>query len=253
MNNSHLLGIPVESETIDTILEKIKKNIETPQEFFHIVSLNPEILVAIQSDPEFKRVIAEGQIKIPDGIGVVVAARLLHAPLGMRITGVDLMEKLVGWATRYRVRVMLIGGKPNLAEKIADCYRRAHPKLEIMGINGVSNIRNVDKDEEEEIFSIVRAFMPQIVFVSYGSPAQEKWIYRNRAQFKGLVCMGVGGAFDFIGGGVPRAPRWVRSAGFEWLYRLIREPWRWRRQLKLFEFIGLVGREALSAVSSSRT
>ncbi len=84
------------------------------------------------------------------------------------------------------------------------------------------------------------------MFVAFGSPEQEKWIYQNRASLQGVTCIGVGGAFDFIGGRVGRAPRLIQKIGLEWLFRLVKQPWRWKRQLRLVEFVWLVLKEKIS-------
>jgi N-acetylglucosaminyldiphosphoundecaprenol N-acetyl-beta-D-mannosaminyltransferase len=92
----------------------------------------------------------------------------------------------------------------------------------------------------------VAATKPNLIFAAFGSPFQEKWFYQNRARLQGICCVGVGGAFDFLSGNIQRAPIWIRKIGLEWLYRLIREPWRWRRQLRLLVFLKEVLKERFS-------
>lgn len=244
MNKNKILGIPIPQDDKKNILEKIIKFIEKPRSFLHIVSLNPENLVIAQENKEFKKVLYKAKIKIIDGVGIVIASRLLGIKTGERVTGVDLMNELIKIASEKRLRVMLIGGKPKLAESLAECYQKKYPKAKFLGIEGIKDIKtekkSVLKEEEKQIFNIVVDFKPHLVFVAFGSPYQELWIEHHKDKFFGCVVMGVGGAFDFLGGKVPRAPVFIRKIGFEWLFRLLHQPWRWRRQVRLIKFLWMV-------------
>ncbi len=197
-------------------------------------------MVIAYENSQFKQALNKAQIKLIDGIGIVIAAFLLNTQVGDRFPGVELMQELIILASKRRLRVLLIGGKPNLALRLAQCYQRIYPEAKFVGIEGIKNIQNPTKIEENEIFSIITDFKPHLVFVAFGSPEQELWIERHRDQFDRYLLMGVGGAFDFLSGAVPRAPRLVQAIGLEWLYRLIRQPWRWKRQLRLIKFCYLV-------------
>ncbi len=244
-----LLEIPINNRTKRDILEKIKIGIYHRDQFFHIISLNPENLVIAQKNDEFKKVIRTAQIRIIDGIGVVLACRLLGINYGEKVSGVDLMEEMLAMAGKLCLRVLLIGGQGDLANNLANCYRKKLPKAKFFGLEGIKDIKNPKKEEEEKIFSIVSDFKPHLVFVAFGSPDQELWIERHKKELKGCVCMGVGGSFDFLGGRVPRAPVFLRRLGLEWLFRLFIQPWRWRRQLRLIEFIWLVIKEWCSRLN----
>lgn len=240
MNTQNLLSIPARSVDKEHILEKITLFIDKPSRFFHIVSLNPENIVIAQHNKEFKKALSESDIQLFDGIGVQLGCRILAIPATQRLTGVDCMEFILQAFHNSRLRVLFLGGKMNLAEKVAKCYSQAHPNSVYRGIEGITNISRPKEEEEKRIFSIVADYKPQIIFAAFGSPAQELWFYRHRDKLNGIICMGVGGAFDFVAGTVPRAPRLLRQAGFEWLFRLFIQPWRIKRQLKLVEFIYLV-------------
>jgi len=243
MKRNFLLGIPIGKYSKNDILEKIKKNIRDRRFFYHIVSLNPENLIEARRFHKFKKVFLEAPIIINDGIGVVVAARLLNIEAAARFTGVELMEKLMEMAGQGRLRVMLIGGRNNLANTIANCYNRRFPEARFFGTDGIKNIRDPQKYEEKRIFSIVTDMKPHIVLVSFGSPFQELWLFRNKDKFKGSVCAGVGGAFDYIGKKAVNPPFFIKKIGFEWLFRLLIQPWRLKRQLKLIDFASLVIKE----------
>lgn len=238
MKSLKLLNIEIHPQSTTSILEQIKKNIALRSGFTHIVSINPEIIMAAQASREFKEVIETAQIQIVDGIGILWAGKLLFDTKIDRLQGVDLMSTIVNMSGEKSLRIMLIGGSGNVAKELAECYSKKYAHSQFLGVEGIKDIKNPQKNEEKELFAIVTAFMPHIVFVSFGSPAQEIWIKRNQAQFQGAICMGVGGAFDFLSGRVVRAPRFIRQMGMEWLFRLIIQPWRLRRQINLLIFIG---------------
>lgn len=242
MKSIKILGITISLQSKQSILEKIIKYITSPKDFFHIVSLNPENLVVANEDNRFKHVIETAQIKIIDGIGVVIAGRLHNLSLE-KLTGVDLMENLIILADNMRLRVLLIGGKSNLALELAKCYEEKYPEAKFFGLQGIENIKKIKKEEEKVIFSIVADYKPHLVFVAFGSPDQELWLERHKKVFSGMVVMGVGGAFDYLTNKINRAPLLIQKMGFEWLFRLINQPWRWRRQMRIFKFIYLVLKE----------
>jgi len=241
-----ILGITVLPQTKKNILEKIIKYTEKPDGFYHIVSINPENLVIAQSNAIFKKVVETAQMKIIDGVGIVLAARLLNIEIGERLTGVDLMSELIRQANRSCFRVLLIGGDGNLAVTLADCYQRKFPEAKILGLSGIKNIRQPKKEEEAEIFSIVLDYKPHLIFVAFGSPYQELWLWEHQDHFQNCVVMGGGGAFDYLSGRISRAPELVRSFGFEWTYRLVRQPWRLRRQLRLIVFLWLIIKQKIT-------
>lgn len=235
-----ILKIELTNTTKKYTLEKIEKYTSDPKGFFQVVSLNPENFVLAQKNNNFRKALQDAQIQLIDGFGVVLAGAILDQKIGERVTGVDLMEKLIDLAIRKRLTVGLIGGRPKLAEYIADCYNQKTGQTHLFGLEGIKNSKNPKKEEEEEIMAIIRDRRPSFLFVSFGSPAQELWLWRNRHKLKGIVCMGVGGAFDFLAGRIKRAPKFVRSLGLEWVWRLIRQPWRLKRQLRIPKFLWLV-------------
>ena len=243
MSKNKILGITIPKEPKKQVLEKIIKYIHSPKGFFHIVSLNPEIFILAEKNYEFKKVVETAQIKTIDGVGIVIASRLLGVEAGDRLTGVDLMDELIKQADELRLRVLLIGGKQNLALDLVDCYKDKYPEASFFGTIGIKDIKNPKKEEENEIFSIVRRHKPHLIFAAFGSPDQELWLARHSKELSGIVCMGVGGSFDFLSGKINRAPLFLQKIGMEWLFRLVKQPWRWRRQLRLLYFAYLVIRE----------
>ncbi len=250
MTLQKMLGVAIPTESKTEVREQIKKCLISHGKFTHVVSLNPENIVIAQENESFLRILNEAEVRIIDGIGIVKAAQTLNIPVGKRYSGVDLMSDLLNDSTISPLRVLFIGGKGNLAEELADCYQanqaQIHSDNEYRGIQGFEDITRPKEAEEAKIRSIVLDYMPHLVFVAFGSPYQELWIDEHKQYFEASVCMGVGGGFDFLSGRISRAPKVVRGIGLEWLYRLIRQPWRIRRQLRLLKFVYLVIMQKLS-------
>ena len=243
MKQNKVLGITITPESKSSILEKTLKYIRKPTGFFHIISLNPENLVIATENRLFRKIVETAQMTIIDGIGIVLAGQLLGVEVGERISGVGLMEDLLKVASDRRLRVLMIGGNDNLALKLAQCYTDQFPEAKFKGLQGIKNIRNIKKEEEVNILSIVADYKPQLVFVAFGSPDQELWLDRHKKEFSGCVVMGVGGAFDYLSNNIERAPVFIQKLGLEWFYRLFNQPWRWKRQLRLLKFIKLILQE----------
>lgn len=237
------MGVPYDIYTKAQVLENIKKYLKDDEGFYHIVSLNPEIVMLARKNHQYKQVIRTANAIILDGTFAVVAIRLLARIRAPRLQGVDLMTDMLKIADKHSLTVMLIGGGPKIADQVVQCQKSKYPRTKFIATEGIKNIRKSGREEESSIFSIVAKRKPRFVFVAFGSPWQELWIDRHKSQFKGSVCMGVGGAFDFLSGRVPRAPLFLRQLGLEWLYRLIRQPWRISRHIKLIQYISLVIRK----------
>ena len=236
-----LLGVRVDDVTFEEALSVIEGFIRegTPHQ---VVTVNPEFVMAARRDEEFRRILNAAHLALPDGIGLIWASRLLGRPLRERVAGSDLVPMIAALAAKRGYRLFLLGAAPGVAEEAARRLRQENPGLTIAGTHAGSPA----VEEEEEIVALVQAARPHVLLVAYGAPAQDKWIARNLKRLRVPVCMGVGGALDFIAGVAKRAPRWVQRLGLEWLHRLIHQPWRWRRQLALVRFAGLVLRERLT-------
>ncbi len=203
------------------------------REFAHIVSLNPENLVEAVNNADFKSTYERAELIIADGVGIIHAAHALNISVGDRITGVDLMSELVH---RYpEKRIVFVGSYHNTAQETLEYFAK---KIGTSGTHWTA-YPDVDKNNSGLIHKIT-AGNPDLLFVAFGSPAQELWIEKHRKHLQGVVCMGVGQAFNVYSGLVARAPQLVQALGLEWFYRLITQPWRWRRQLRLLKFVYFV-------------
>lgn len=207
-----------------------------------VVTVNPEFVMAAQHNTTFRQYINQAAIVVPDGTGVVWATRYLRLPAPERVTGTDMLPELARLCAQKGYRLYLLGAAPGVAEMAAERLQTLAPGLQIAGTYAGSP----DPSEEDAIIERIRSAQADVLCVAYGAPAQELWIGRNLTRLHVAVAMGVGGAFDFLSGRQVRAPRLMQRAGLEWLYRLYREPRRWRRMLALPKFAILVmlkGRE----------
>lgn len=252
-----VLGLPVDLVEMDTLLGSVAEWIaesratDTATQPLHsmgterrtrqIVTLNPEMVMAARRDPTLAATIRSADVVTADGIGVVWALQLRGVRTARRLAGVDLLEAFAALAARRGYRVYLLGAAPGVAQAAAECLKARHPGLDVVGTYSGSPRR----EDERDTLARIRAVQPDAVFVAFGSPAQEAWIARNQAHLGAAVAIGVGGAFDFLAGRVPRAPAPLRRAGLEWLYRLWREPWRWRRMLALPRFAAAAAVESV--------
>ncbi|OGG35613.1 hypothetical protein A2363_05065 [Candidatus Gottesmanbacteria bacterium RIFOXYB1_FULL_47_11] len=262
LNAVKILKISITNASKNEILEEIQKYLASPrkirQKSLKIFTPNTEQMVFAHDNPGFAAVLNRADISLPDSIGVVLAGRFLtKKPIQIPIRGVEFMEDLVRVAVGRHVPIGLIGGRDNLAVDTLSCLRQKHGKLqdswaedgpEISFHNLLFIIHNSDEKLYFERLSrhIVRSGA-RIIFVALGPPKQEYFVERLARQTPGVIFMVVGGSFDIISGRLPRAPLVIRLIGFEWLWRLILEPRRWRRQLALIRFVWLVLQEKLTS------
>ena len=232
-----ILSVRIDNVTYADAMERIETFLREPG-LHHIATVNPEFVVMAQTDAEFRRVLNATALNVPDGVGLMWASRHLGTPLRERVTGQEMVDRIAALAAERGHRVFFLGAREGIAERAAEKLKERFERLEIAGCYAGSPAR----EEEDEIVARVNAANAQILFVAYGPPKQELWIARNATRLapRVAIAMGVGGTFDTLAGIVPRAPQWMRRAGFEWTYRLLREPRRFRRQLAIPYFMWLV-------------
>jgi N-acetylglucosaminyldiphosphoundecaprenol N-acetyl-beta-D-mannosaminyltransferase len=239
-----ILGIPVDAITYNQWLDLITDWVKNSQRPRHVCTVNPEFIVTAQRDVNFRNILRRCDLCIPDGVGLLYAARILGGRLPQRVTGSDGLPLIAELAAREGWRLYMLGAAEGVAEKTAAILCGQYPGLQIAGVYSGSP----SPEEEDRIVERINASSADLLFVAYGAPEQDKWIARNLPRLQVKMAMGVGGAFDFIAGVLPRAPMWMRRAGLEWLYRLYRQPSRIRRQLRLPVFVLLVLRDHLRGV-----
>lgn len=233
MDKEKILGFEVcsnsEEELINSIFEEYEKKNQVM-----VVNINPEIVINNYNDKDFVNKLNAQKYKIPDGIGIVYASKLRKGKIKKRIAGIDFMNKIIEKSIQYNSKIFLYGSKPEIIKNAKKKIEFNYPKVNIVGI--IDGFR-----KEEEIISMINAVNPDIIFVGIGSPKQEKFILENKEKFPNVrIFMPVGGSFDVISNTLKRAPKWMIKLNLEWLYRLIQQPKRLFRQLKLISFIKCV-------------
>lgn len=230
-----ILGVRVDGVTFEGMLDRIETWVGERRPH-QICTVNPEFVMEARGDPLFAAVLEGADLCIPDGVGLLWAAKRLGQPLPERVTGSDGVPLIAERAAQKGWRLFLLGAGPGVAERAGAALSERYPGLQIAGTYAGSP-READA---QEIVERVRAAHPDVLFVAYGAPKQDFWIARHGPEVCAPVMMGVGGSLDFIVGAQKRAPRWVRRINLEWLFRLIAQPWRWRRQLALPRFVWAV-------------
>lgn len=206
-----------------------------------VVTLGTEMVVHAQRDAKYREVVNACALSLCDTVGLLAVARSRGANLHERVTGVELIDHLCARAANEGISVFLFGAAPGVADRAATELQRRYPGLRIAGTrNGY-----FAADESGRIASEIRASGAQVLLVGLGFPKQEYWLAEHLRETGCGAGIGVGGSFDVISGNVERAPERWRKLGLEWLYRLVKEPHRWRRQLALPHFVLLVAGESV--------
>jgi N-acetylglucosaminyldiphosphoundecaprenol N-acetyl-beta-D-mannosaminyltransferase len=239
-------GISLFGGGMSQVLKIIEDWLGTGKKKQWIATVNPEFVMAAQKDQKFKELLQKTSLNVVDGVGLAWAKEvggggfdksLKIAWEVMRgkhreslVPGVELMQKMVEMAAEKGCLVYFLGGWEDRAERTARYFEEKYKGLEAGWSKGEPEVNN------EEVVRKINEFKPDFLFVAYGMKKQEEWIDRNLKNLDVGVVMGVGRSFDYLSGDLKRAPNWVRKMGMEWLYSLIKEPKRWRRQLELVKF-----------------
>ncbi len=230
MSRIDVLGVGFDDLTRENAIELCKRLIDEHRSAY-MVTPNPEIVMAAWDNPALDEAISGADIVIPDGIGVVRAARIIGTPLKERLPGIEIGEAILEYAAASGKSVFLLGAKPGIAEAAAEKMRVLFPGLDICGTND-----GYFKDDGPVIEKI-NAARPDFLMVCLGAPKQELWMAENAPRLDVGLMAGLGGSLDVFAGTVMRAPKAWQRLNAEWLYRCIKEPWRFRRISRLPLFI----------------
>lgn len=233
-----VLGVPVDRVTAPELLAYVSQRVANGPPAW-AATVNVEYVMRARADSAFLDVLERANLATADSYGVLWALRRRGIDLGMRVGGSDLIWSIPAQARAEGHRVFLLGGRPGVAAEAAQRLVGALPGLQICGTHAGSP----SPEDEDAIVDLVRQSKADILFVAFGSPHQDYWIARNLARSGVSFAMGVGGSLDYVAGRARRAPPWMRERGVEWTWRLMREPWRWKRMLAIPRFAWLVWRE----------
>ena len=222
-----LFDLPVDNLTIRESLEWILHALET-RRGARVYFLNAHCANVAERDGEYRRCLRSSSLTLPDGIGVRIAARLAGRTIRENTNGTDLFPRLCATLRDTDHGVYLLGGRPGVADQVREWIDRNHPGVPIVG----ARHGHFASHEADDVAAEIRESGARLLLVAMGVPGQERWIDRHIDATGVSVAIGVGGLFDFYSGRIPRAPKWMRELGLEWVYRLAQEPGRmWRRYL----------------------
>jgi len=230
-NRKTILGVPLDTYQQEEFLLKIEKDFRSAN-VKTIFAVNPEKIMRAQRDPELFSALEKADFLVPDGIGTVIGLRLIYGEIIARSTGIGLMRRLLDLADKKKYKVFIFGSKPWTNTIAKGNILKRFPSLNLVG----TQHGYLPKEEDEVLIEKINSLGTDILFVGLGSPKQEKWIHRYKKFLRVKICMGIGGSLDVIAKIIPRAPIWLQNIGLEWLYRLMREPSRFKRQKVLPRF-----------------
>jgi N-acetylglucosaminyldiphosphoundecaprenol N-acetyl-beta-D-mannosaminyltransferase len=236
-----ILGVLVDDITEAEALAIVKERIDSGEQGY-IVTPNAEMIIDAQTNPSFRENLNGGFLALPDSFYLFQASKVLNKELTKRITGIDFTYELCALAAEHGYGVFLLGGKEGVAEQASKRLHGLYTSLKVVGAysGGVLEKNN------EQILERLHKESIDILFVAFGHEKQEKWMAENLDKLNVKVAIGIGGSLDYISGRVQRAPKWMQSAGLEWFYRLLKDPKRIKRQIKLPLFPLLVLKEKFS-------
>ena len=228
-----VMGLKFDSMTMDEALSRAEALLRGDKAAY-VVTPNAEIAYEALHDGQLREMLNGADLMLPDGAGVVLASKLLRTPVKQKVAGVDFAAGLLGILERNGQSLYLLGGKPGIGELAAQKMLEAHPQLRIAGIaDGYFQ-------DEAPVVAKINASGADALFVCLGAPKQERFMVQHRQELHVHLMAGLGGSLDAFAGTVQRAPAWMIRLNLEWLYRLIREPKRFRRMLRLPKYLWAV-------------
>ena len=227
-----ILGVPVDLVNMQQARQSFEE-LMSKEGCSLIVTPNSEIIYNANKDIELKSILRSADLVIPDGIGLIYASKILGHPLQERVTGIDFLNNTLDWLNENKGSVFLLGGKPGIASLAAEKIKQAFPNLIVAG----THHGYFSSEDEKEIVEMINSSNADFLCVAMGAPKQEKFIARHKQNLKVKAAIGVGGSLDVWAGAVKRAPEFYQKHGLEWLYRLIKQPSRYKRMIALPLFV----------------
>jgi N-acetylglucosaminyldiphosphoundecaprenol N-acetyl-beta-D-mannosaminyltransferase len=235
MNKLSLFDVRVDEITLNEVINKVKQFIKKKSPHY-LISLGSLTILLARKDKELREIIKRADLVLCDSVGVQWGLKFLYDIKIEKISGVDLIPILCDVAVQNKYRLFFLGSTKEVIKKAVENVKRRYKGINICGFSdGYFDIK-----KEDLIKKWIKKSKPDILLVGLGQPFQEKWIFKNLNYLKVPLCIGIGGSFDVLGGKVKRAPLFFQRIGFEWFFRLVQEPWRIKRVVKLLCFIGLI-------------
>jgi len=231
-NRKVILNVPVDTYSSEELMNKIKSELDSSS-VKTIFSVNPEKIIKAQENHNLFLALKESDYLIPDGVGTTIGIRIIYGDKIQRTTGILLMQSLLSLSEKRRLKIFIFGSRDPINKMALENILEKYPQLNIVG----AQHGYVDEDEYEDLIKQINSLETDILFVGLGSPKQEEWIHKYKKNLKVKICLGIGGSLDVMAGRIRRAPKSVQRFGLEWLYRLIKEPTRLKRQMYLARYV----------------
>ncbi|TXK75078.1 WecB/TagA/CpsF family glycosyltransferase [Paenibacillus sp. N3.4] len=226
-----IYGVPISKmgmqQTVAYLTNVIEERIP-----HQIITANPIMVMAAQDDPAYLSMMQRAELIVPDGTGVVWAAGYVGEPVAERVPGYDLLQELMKVGEKKSWKVYLLGASTEVIQAAADRLRSTYPGITLVGVRD----GYFGETQDEEVIQDIVDAAPDLLFVGRSAANQEPWIAKYKEQIGVPVMMGVGGSFDVLSGKLKRAPVFFQKLRLEWFYRLLQEPWRYKRMLLLPKF-----------------
>lgn len=235
-----ILGTRIDNLSMEETMSLCRKKIEK-QEQLLVFTPNTEIVMMCYKDEEFRKLINSSDINIPDGVGLILGSKIKKKKLKEKVAGYELSVNLIEEANRKGQKLYIVAGKPGVAAKACETISEKYPNIIISGYRDGyfkgTHLGQEDSEEELELLKDINDKEPDILFVGLGAKKQELWAHTNAKKINAKIIIGNGGTTDVIAGNVKRAPNLFVKLGLEWLYRLIKQPSRIKRQMLLPQFL----------------
>lgn len=240
METIEIFGTKVHNTTLEEATKTIELYLKS-EKLNVIYTPNTEIIMSAKDDENLKRLLNDGDLVTADGIGLVYGAKIKKRPLKERVTGFDMSINMLKIANENNYSLYLLGGKDGIAKDAVNNIKKDYPNVKISGYHHGyfkgSHTGDLDSEDENNIINEINSKSPDIIFVGLGFPKQEIWIDSNKDKIKSRVIIGNGGVMDILSGNAKRAPDIYQKLGLEWLYRLVQEPSRIKRQMVIPKFM----------------
>lgn len=228
----NILGVHFDAVTMKEATKRVVRFLDS-ENLHTIFTCNPEIVMEAKKNETFLNIVNNGDLVVADGIGVVIGSRIIKHPLPERVAGYDLVQNVFNTIKNTDKTVYFFGAAPGIAKKAAEKMMAKFPGLKIVG----NHDGYFDQEEEKKILAEIQDLQPDLLLIGLGAPKQEKWVFNHKDHLKVKACIGVGGSFDVMSGEVKRAPKIFIKLGLEWFYRLITQPTRFKRMMRLPIFL----------------
>jgi N-acetylglucosaminyldiphosphoundecaprenol N-acetyl-beta-D-mannosaminyltransferase len=233
-----IFGVPFSKLSMDDTIGCVTQMIESGQPH-QIITANPIMVMSAVDSPSYLQLLKNADLVVPDGAGIVWAASYVGNPVAERVTGFDLLHRMMRLGESKGWKVYLLGASPEIIEAAAASLKRQYPALQLVGYRD----GYFQAEDDLRVIENIRVLQPDILLIGRSADMQEPWIAQNKHALQVPVIMGVGGSFDVLSGKLKRAPKLFQKLRLEWFYRLLQEPWRYKRMLVLPKFAAKVVRE----------